>query len=149
MKIYWQIQKKWKVKLKITAKTCITLRRLPLVLPTSGPIPHVLGCRLTSHFGDLKIPIGQNKQVPKELAALISPAFGLGLQVHFYPPINTLVNDSALAMSLLTWLWGYSSPAITKNGRKMKHDAEKARFSSDCVIFWKIGSPHGTHITSR
>ena len=28
--------------LKITAKTCITLRRLTLVLPTSGPIPRVL-----------------------------------------------------------------------------------------------------------
>ena len=36
---------------------CITLRRLPMVLPTSGPIPRVLGCGLTSHFGELKIPI--------------------------------------------------------------------------------------------
>ena len=27
------------------------------VLPTSGPIPRVLGCGLTSHFGDSKIPI--------------------------------------------------------------------------------------------
>ena len=33
------------------------IRRLPLVLPTSGPIPRVLGCGLTSHFGDSKIPI--------------------------------------------------------------------------------------------
>ena len=57
MKIYWQIKKKWKVILKLTAKTCITLRRLPLVLPTSGPIPRVLGCGLTSHFGASKIPI--------------------------------------------------------------------------------------------
>ena len=40
-----------------TAKTCITLRPLPLVLPTSGPIPCVLGCGLTSHFVDSKIPI--------------------------------------------------------------------------------------------
>ena len=42
MKIFWQVI------LKITAKTCITL---PLVLPTSGPIPRVLGCGLTSHSG--------------------------------------------------------------------------------------------------
>ena len=54
MKIFWQIKKKWQI--IITAKTYITLRRLPLVLPTSGPIPRVLGCRLTSHFGDSKIP---------------------------------------------------------------------------------------------
>ena len=53
IKIYWQIQKKWKVKLKITAKTCIKLYlRLALVLQTSGPIPRVLDCGLTSHFGD-------------------------------------------------------------------------------------------------
>ena len=82
MKIYWQIKKKWEVLLKITAKTspihstllemssflarsnvweyaktCITLRRLPLVLPTSVPIPCVLGCGLTSNFRDLKILI--------------------------------------------------------------------------------------------
>ena len=63
--------------------------------------------------------------------------------------IFTLVNDSALAMSLRTWLWIYSSLAIKKNGRKMKYDAGKSRVSSDCVIFWKIGSPHGTHKTSR
>ena len=54
--IYWQIKKKWQVILKITTKTCITLRRLPLFLPTSGPIPRVLGCGLTSHFGDSNIP---------------------------------------------------------------------------------------------
>ena len=60
MKIYWQIKKKWQVLFQITAKTCITLQRVPLlVLPTSGPIPHVLGCGLTSHFGDLKTPILQ------------------------------------------------------------------------------------------
>ena len=41
----------------MSTKTCITLRRLPLALPTSGPIPRVLGCGLTSHFGDSKIPI--------------------------------------------------------------------------------------------
>ena len=59
MKIYWQIKEKWSVIIEITAKTCITLRRYPLVLPTSGPIPrvHVLGCGLTSHFGDSNIPI--------------------------------------------------------------------------------------------
>ena len=28
-----------------------------LVLPTSGPIPRVLGCGSTSHFRELKIPI--------------------------------------------------------------------------------------------
>ena len=60
MKIYWQIKKKWQVKLKSTAKTCITFRRLPLVLPTSGPIPRVLGCGLTSYFGELNIPIDQS-----------------------------------------------------------------------------------------
>ena len=57
MKIYWQIKKKWQVILKITAKTCITLRRLPVVLPTSGPIPRVLGCGLTAHFEDSNIRI--------------------------------------------------------------------------------------------
>ena len=36
---------------------CMTLRRIPLVLPTSHPIPRVSGCGLTSHFGELKIPI--------------------------------------------------------------------------------------------
>ena len=61
MKIFWQIKKKWQVILKITAKTWITLRRLPLVLPTSGPIPRVFGCGMTSHFGDSKIPIGQHE----------------------------------------------------------------------------------------
>ena len=54
MKIYWQIKKKWKLILKITAKTCITLQWLPLVLPTNGPIPSVLGCGLMSYFRDSK-----------------------------------------------------------------------------------------------
>ena len=36
---------------------CIRLRRLPLVLPTSGPLPRVLGCGLTSQFGELKTSI--------------------------------------------------------------------------------------------
>ena len=57
MKIYWQIKEKLQVILKFSTKSCIMLRRLPLVLPTSGPIPLVLGCGLTSHFGDSKIPI--------------------------------------------------------------------------------------------
>ena len=35
----------------------MTLRRIPLVLQTSHPIPRVSGCGLTSHFGELKIPI--------------------------------------------------------------------------------------------
>ena len=46
----------------------ITLRRLQLVLPTSGPIPRVLGFRLTSHFGELKTPIiskPENVYAPK------------------------------------------------------------------------------------
>ena len=38
MIIIWQIKKNWQVLFKITAKTCIMLRRLPLVLPTSAPI---------------------------------------------------------------------------------------------------------------
>ena len=63
--------------------------------------------------------------------------------------ITTLVNDSASAMGLRTWLWVYSSPVITKNSRTRKHVPGKSHISSDCVIFWKIGSPHGTHITSR
>ena len=57
MKIYWQIKKKCQVLLKITAKTCKTLRHLPLVLPTSSPIPRVLGCGLTSYLQELNIPI--------------------------------------------------------------------------------------------
>ena len=58
MKINWQIQKKWKGKLKITSKMCIMLQRLPQVLPfTSSTITRVLCCGLTSHFGDSKIPI--------------------------------------------------------------------------------------------
>ena len=55
MKIYWQKKKKWQVLIKITAKTYITLRRLPLVLPTSGPIPCVFDCGLTSYFGEFDI----------------------------------------------------------------------------------------------
>ena len=51
MKINWKITKKLHVLLKITAKMCIMLRRLTLVLPTSSPIPCVLGCWLTSYFG--------------------------------------------------------------------------------------------------
>ena len=61
MKIYWQIKKKWQVLIQITAKTCITLRRSPLALPTSGPIPRVLGCGLTSYFGELKVPITRTR----------------------------------------------------------------------------------------
>ena len=55
--------------------------------------------------------------------------------IDFAVSVNTLVNDSALAMSLRTWLRVYSFSAITKNGRKIKHDAGKSHVSSDCVIF--------------
>ena len=58
---------------------------------------------------------------------------------HLYVYIVTLVNYSASAMSLRTWLWVYSSQAITKNGRTRKHVPGKSHISSDCVMFWKIG----------
>ena len=45
------------VQLKIITNTCISLRQLPLVLPTNGPVPRVLGCGLMSYFGESKIPI--------------------------------------------------------------------------------------------
>ena len=57
MKKQWQVKKKWQdlVKLEITAKTCITLRWLQLVLPTSGPLPRVSG--VLSYFGNSKMSI--------------------------------------------------------------------------------------------
>ena len=55
----------------------IMLWQLPLVLPTSSPIPRVLGCGLTSHFGELKIPVYPDRAtVP-----------GLGYnKLNFYAP---------------------------------------------------------------
>ena len=40
-----------------TTTTCTTIQHVPLVGTTSGPIPRVFGCGLTSYFGELKIPI--------------------------------------------------------------------------------------------
>ena len=57
---------------------CILLRRLPLVLPTSAPIPRVLGCGFTSHFGELKIPIERIKDTglfQSELSLQLTAAF--------------------------------------------------------------------------
>ena len=109
---------------------------------------------ISAYRGDLKLPsklvriqiniyfIEHNPFKAVWIIDIVKPS------CEHHDQILTLVNDSALAMSLRTWLWVYSSPAITKNGRKMKHDARKSRVSRYCVICWKIGSPHGTQKTS-
>ena len=57
---------------------------------------------------------------------------------HHWCYISTLVNDSALATSLRTWLWVYSSPAITN-----KIEIEKMlpcpakEYTIDAAIFHK------------
>ena len=92
MKIFWQIKKKWQVILKITTKTYIYATAITTGSANHRPIPDTLCIRLSSHFGDSKIPIdNENRSINQQLFRLINrlfPIIGTSLQKYNTDPLG-------------------------------------------------------------